>query len=141
LGTKFCKWKQCKQIINAHTDYKGKRENAVSLIYLSLTFALEEKTSRLPYYLIILFPEMLKFSNFDFFQIKILWKKIMNFPKLINYSTDMCWNGQGTMVLLFTPRKKFTQFDWGKLQNFDLTLPLTPNREQKHIFNQFNILS
>jgi hypothetical protein len=22
----------------------------------------------------------------------------MNFSKLINYSTDMCWNGQGTMV-------------------------------------------
>lgn len=34
LGTKFCKWKKCKQIINAHTDYKRKRENAVSLIYI-----------------------------------------------------------------------------------------------------------
>ncbi len=36
-------------------------------------------------------------------------------------------------VLLFTPRKKITLFDWGKLQNFDLTLPLIPNQEQKHI--------
>ncbi len=77
LGTKFCKWKKCKQIINAHTDYKRKRENAVSLIYLSVTFALEEKTSRLPYNLgpfdtnYIISRNIEIFRNY-FFQIKIL---------------------------------------------------------------------
>jgi hypothetical protein len=48
---------------------------------------------------------------------------------------DMCWNGQGNTILLFIPRKKITLFDWGKLQKFDLTLPLIPNQEQKHIFS------
>jgi hypothetical protein len=67
----------------SHTNYKRKRENAVSLIYLSLTFALEENSSRLPYYLgrfetnYIIFRNVENFKNY-FFLIKILWKKIIN---------------------------------------------------------------
>jgi hypothetical protein len=52
---------------------------------------------------------MLKFSKIISFKSKKILKENsgylrifsfveMNVSKLINYSTDMCWNGQGTMV-------------------------------------------
>jgi hypothetical protein len=65
--------------------------------------------------LIILFSESLKFSKNNFFRIKkIIVKKNSEylaifhllkwkFPKLINYSTNMCWYGQGTMVWFAHP--------------------------------------
>jgi hypothetical protein len=60
--------------------------------------------------LIILFSELLKFSKLiissksknivrhisEYLGIFLFVE--MNFSKLINYSTDMCWNGQGTRV-------------------------------------------
>jgi len=111
--------------------------------------------------LIILFSEMLKFSkiissksknivkdNSEYLGIFHLLKGF--FSKLINYSTDMCWNGQGTTIVEygyfrnFFPSKygnfgaflsqKFlcvwvscTGFFWGSVMEHGPYLPINPS--------------
>ncbi len=68
--------------------------------------------------LIISFSEILKFSKIISFKLENIVKVIANISKnsfvemriskLINYSMDMCWNGQGIMVIMqaYTNAKK-----------------------------------
>ncbi len=81
---------------------------------LVLTTLLPLAASRL----IILFSEMLKFSNFNFQESKLCQGKYrilqnilffeMEISKLINHSTNMCTSCQGTMVLTQVLNHTFT---------------------------------